>query len=95
MGITQWWNSGGITFDMGFVGGTYRLGGAREVPLLMVFLILEYYCDLSFSLFLRGKGDFLSSIPNSKVVLLSFIVLAKKSGKNSRHNFWYQRATKE
>ena len=29
----------------------YHSGGAREVPLRMVFIILEYYCDLSFLLF--------------------------------------------
>ena len=36
----------------------------------------EYYCDLSFLLFLCRKGNILSSIPNSKVVVctLSFIV---------------------
>ena len=49
----------------------------------MVFFILEYYCDLSFLLFLRRKGNILSSIPNSKVVPLSFIVLTKKSRKKT------------
>ena len=53
----------------------------------MVFLILECYCDLSFLLFLRRKGNILSSIPNSKVVLLSFIVLAKKSPKKLTPQF--------
>ena len=63
------------------------MGGARKVPLYMVFLILEYYCDLSFLLFLRRKGNILSSIPNSKVVLLSFIVLAKNSPKKLTPRF--------
>ena len=49
----------------------------------MVFLSLEYYCDLSFLLFLSRKGNILSSIPNSNVVLLSFIVLAKKIPKKT------------
>jgi hypothetical protein len=53
----------------------------------MVFLILEYYFDLSFLLFLGRKGNILSSIPNSKVVLLSFIVLAKISRKKLMPQF--------
>ena len=53
----------------------------------MVFLILEYYCDLSFLLFPRRKGNILSIIPNSQVVLLSFIVLAKQSPKNLTPQF--------
>ena len=45
--------------------------------------LLEYYCDLSFLLFPRRKGYILSIIPNSKVVLLSLIVLAKKIPKKT------------
>jgi hypothetical protein len=78
-------------FPYGEANGTdihfYRSGGARKVPLWMVFLILEYYCDLSFLLFPHRKGNILSIIPNSKVVLLSFIVLAKKSPKKLAPQF--------
>ncbi len=42
---------------------------------------------MSFLLFLGRKGNILSSIPNSKVLLLSFIVLAKKSPKKLTTQF--------